>query len=292
MPRFLSFDQFIFEKNVPLSSMLNDFQAEDMGDGKFKIASDSFTSTFSVVPLPKNMDTYEKIFFDLTRAIESGVPMEMYKAVEAAQELHWHFGNVVSSSLSLSNVNDLDVHLTDDQRKSLKKSEVDFLTNDFSTLPKAQKDSILSYLSETADKFAIVLECLFYYTRSNDVDKFYHSQDFNALLKSYQAAVDLVQEKGNVEFKGPFDSDKLSGEAKVPVDYVYWKVERESDGKRFILRAITSPSLLNSEESVDKKGGLIFSILDDEGKSISKGLDRFHLENLERKIKEAFSEEA
>lgn len=285
MARFFSFNDFLYEKEVPLSTALNVYSVEDLSKGKFKAAKDNVSFSFSVNPLPKDLTIYEKAFYEVVQALESNIPVQLYQTLEEIQKLPYHFGNIFSTSLSLSNVSELSLELTDEQSAMLKNSEVEFLKTSFASLPKSSKDAVLSYLKTLAEKVGVVLECLFYYTRSGDLKKFFQAQDFDSILQSYQKVIDIHQESDELVYDGPYNSDKLSQPVSSNVDYVYWKVTNKQTGKKWILRATTSPEILNSENQIGEKIGLNFSLLDEKGKDLSKEYQRFSAEDLEKKMK-------
>jgi hypothetical protein len=204
--------------------------------------------------------------------------------IEEVQKLPFKFGNIFSTSLSLSNVKGLEISLTDAQKTSIKASEKEFLKSEFASLPKEMKDAVIKYLKDLAERAAVVLECLFYYTRTGDEKNFYHSQNFESLVDSYTDIIDNCQENKDVVFNGPFDSEDSLEPIQFPIDYIYWKIENKKTSKHYILRAITSPSILNSEDNIGKKNGLTLGILDNKGEEISDELTRFAAEDLEEKI--------
>lgn len=284
MHRFFSFTQFLLEKEVPLSSPIEDYTVKDMSNGKFEMNWGGAPYIFSVNPVPKDLDTYRKVFYTLINSIQSSIPSKMYEAVEEAQALPFKFGNIFSSSLSLSNVKDLEINLTDSQKNTLKTSETEFLENDFASLPKETKNDIIEYLKDLAERAAVVLECLFYYTRTGDEKNFYQSQNFDSLVDSYTDIVDNAQEKKKFILDGPFDSYNSNEPVQFQVDYIYWKMENKKTSKRYVLRATTSPELLNTEDKIGKKLGLTLGILDEKGNEISDDLTRFPAEELEDRI--------
>jgi len=253
-----------------------------MGKGRFEMKHDKAPIIFSVVPVPDDIEAYKKVFYDLIQALESQIPSKIYEAVKESQELISKFGNIFSTSLSLSNVGGLEMALTDSQKESMKLSEVEFLKKEFASLPKPSRESIISYLRDLGERAAVVLECLFYYTRSGDEKEFFHSQNFDALLKSYQEALDICQENEDVEVEGPYNSKDLVQAVNQPSDYIFWKLQMKSSGSVYILRATTSPEILNSEEKIGKKQGLTIAVLDQKGKEVEK---EFPLEDLEEKVK-------
>jgi hypothetical protein len=286
MQRFFSFDRFLLEKKVPLSSSIDAYNVEDLKQGKFRAKKNNVSFSFSVNPLPKNLDIYQTAFFEVIQALDSSIPSELYSVIEEVQKLPYHMGNIFSTSLSLSNVRELSLELTDEQRNSLKRSEIDFLKTSFASLPKSSKDAIIAYLKELAEKIAVVLECLFYYTRTGELEKFFQSQNFDAILNSYQRVIDIHQDTKNFIYDGPYDSVKMNHPVSTSVDHVFWKVTNKSSGKTWILRGTASPELLNSESQVGKDAGLNFSVLDNKGKEISEEFQRFPVDQLEIKMED------
>jgi hypothetical protein len=126
---------------------------------------------FTVLPLPADVEEYRKAFEELSTVVENGRPVEMYDTLLKLQNMAYEFGNVVPASLSLQNVPSLSMGLSDEQRELLKKSSHDFLSTQFSSLSKELKGAILLYLKKTAQLYAIVLECMFYYIRTQKTDE-------------------------------------------------------------------------------------------------------------------------
>jgi hypothetical protein len=283
--RFYTFNEFITEGNVPLSVNLKEYTVKDLGEGKFAVEIDGAEKQFSVLPIPEDITEYEKAFFDLNTAIEKDSPAKLFKAIKQIESMNYDFGNISSVSLSLNNVEGLALQLTDDQNQQIKTSEEDFLRNNYSTLNKALKNSIMQYLQETAQLYAIVLESLFYYTRTGAIEKFYDGMDFNSLLAEYQQTVDLCAEKHGVVYDGPYSDLKNKAKIEAPVDYAYWQATEKETGKKWVLRATTSPQYLNSEENIIGKKGLNFSFLDEDLNEISEDYTSFPYYDLEKKAK-------
>jgi hypothetical protein len=281
--RFHTFEEFILEGNVPLSVNLKEYTVTDLGDGKFSVEIDGAEKQFSVLPIPEDIEQYEVAFFDLNNAMETESPSKLYDAIKKIESMNYDFGNVASVSLSLNNVEGLALELTDQQNELIKTSEVDFLKNNFSSLNKSLKNSIMQYLQETAQLYAIVLESLFYYTREGDITQFYEGMDFNAIVDEYQQAVDLCAEKHGIVYNGPYSDIKNKAGVESPVDYIYWVAEDKDTAKKWILRATTSPQSLNSEENIIGKKGLNFTFLDEKMKEISDDYTSFPYFDLEKK---------
>lgn len=281
--RFYTFEEFITEGNVPLSINLKEYTVKDLGEGKFSVEIDGAEKQFSVLPIPDDIEEYEKAFFDLNSAMETESPSKLFEAIKRIESMNYDFGNVASVSLSLNNVEGLALQLSPEQNDMVKTSEVDFLKNSYSSLNKDLKNSIMQYLQETAQLYAIVLESLFYYTRTGDVAKFYEGMDFNAIIDEYQQTIDLCTEKHDIVYDGPYSDLKNKAGVESPVDYVYWQAEDKETAKKWILRATTSPQFLNSEENIIGKKGLNFTFLDDKLKEIGEDYTSFPYFDLEKK---------
>lgn len=166
MAKFRTYDTFLGEEEVPLSTDLEDYEVESLGDGKFSFTVENSKREFSVLPPPKDIREYEAAFEKLTESMESGIPERLYATLDLLQKMPYDFGNLVSDSLSLENVQKLELSLDDKQRASLKSSPTDFLRDQFSTLGKDIKAATLSYLKKRSQMYAIALECLFYHLRT------------------------------------------------------------------------------------------------------------------------------
>lgn len=284
MARFHSFSQFLLEKELAVSPALKEYEVKDLGEGKFEMEKDNSPVQFSVNPIPKDLDTYHDTLHEIVEAIMSETPYKMYEVIQKIEKLPYQFGNIFSTSLSLSNVKGLDVSLTDAQRNALEASEVDFLKSEFASLPQQIKDAVLTYLRDIAEMAGVVLECLFYYTRTGDKEEFFQGKNFDELLNSYRDIIDACQEKDEIVFDGPYDSEKLSNEIDSPKDFTYWKIDLKRASRKYILRAPTSPKVLNSDDSVGKKSGLNFTILTVKLEELSKDYTRFPADELKEKL--------
>ena len=283
--RFYTFDQFLNESNIPLSSFLQDYSIEDKGQGKFKMVSADAVLDFSVLPLPNDMSKYEKLFFELERVTMSQIPSDMFKMASDIQNMSYKFGNVVPTSISLSNVKGLEMLLNDTQRASLKASPKDFLEKEFSSVSQSVKDYILKYLGDVCKKYGIVMESMFYYTRSGSTKQFYRGKNSATILKDYQHAIDLLN---NMKSEGPYDSFDSNTDLLANSEYAYWKINKGT--RNLVLRAVVSPEYLNSAENIGNRSGINFTILDSKGKDASDNFKNFAPEELERKIKKYFHE--
>jgi hypothetical protein len=282
MQRFFTFWNFLQEKEVAMSPQLQTVRVQDLGDGKFSYEMNGAPIQFSVIPIPTDLEEINEMFVRITTALKNGVPLEMFKVAQEAQNSKYAFGNLVSSSLSLNNVKNLSISITDEQRKLLNTSEEEFLKTQFSLLDKKNKDAIIEYLREICMFYGVFLECLFYYTRSGDTEKFYQGKDFFNILREYQSVVDTCEKNLKINFSGPFSNAKMENKVDSPVEYAYWKFSKKS--KNFLLRATTSTVLLNSEENIQGKKGLNASIITGEEKEISKELNNFPIYELEERI--------
>lgn len=281
-----SFQEFLNEKEIPLSASLDDYTVNDKGEGKFTVEIDGVEKQFSVLPVPKDIKAYEKIFFDLNNAINDTNPVEIYKALKDIEGLQYNFGNLFSTSLSLSNVKELALALTDTQRILLQTSESEFLKKYFSALPKETKAAVLEYLMKTAQLYAIVLESLFYFTRTGDVKKFFDGMDFKTILEEYQSVIDSCSEKHGVIYTGPYADPKNKTEIDAPVEYAYWFAEDKKSGKRWLVRGTVSPGDLNSEKNIIGKKGTNFTFLTNSLEEIDKRYTSFPAYELEKKVEE------
>jgi hypothetical protein len=282
--RFKTFESFssLFEKQIPLSNDLEEYTVEDKGKGKFTVEIEGIEKEFSVMPVPSDIDEYEKLFFSLVQSLDADDPSLMYTAIKKIENMPYHFGNLSSTSLSLNNVKELSINLTPEQREALSISETEFLKDNFKQLDKSIKNSITKYLKKTAQIYAVVLESLFYYMRNGDSKKFYDGMDFNSILKTYQEALDLSAKKYDIELQGPYSDIKNKNTIDNPVEYAYWSASK--DDRNWIIRATTSPGDLNSEENVIGKKGLNLTFLDDKNKEISDLYTSFPYYELEKKL--------
>lgn len=294
MARFYSFSDFLLEAKIPLSSIFSSYTVDDMGDGAvddgtFKISGPSGTFIVTVDPVPDNLESYRILLRELKDALDKNIPSVLYEIVSKAQKMPYKFSNIFTTSLSLKNVKGLDMNLTDAQRDAMKISEVEFLKKDFASISKIQRDAILSYLRELAQKAAIVLECLFYHLDKGSKEEFFEGMTYKEIVKEYQEVIDKCQEHHNVEYDGPFDSEKMINSLDSPVDYAYWKVTLEDLGEKYTLRATISPKIL-SEESNIGESGLNFSLLTDKLKEIGEEFTKFYYQELEQKIEKLLND--
>jgi hypothetical protein len=288
MARFYSFSEFLTEGRVPISSAFSSYTVDDMGDGavddgQFKINGPNGTFIVNVNPIPDNIDSYRILLQELKSALEENIPSELFQVVAKAQKMPFKFGNIFTTSLSLKNVKGLDMILNDTQRNALKISEVEFLKSDFASIPKPQRDAILSYLRDLAQKAAIVLECMFFHLEKGSKEEFFEGMTYKEILKEYQEVIDQCQEHHNVEYDGPFDSDKMINKVDSPVDYAYWRVDIKDVAEKYTLRATVSPKILSEEEGIGESG-LNFSILTVNLEEVGKEFTKFPYKQLEQKI--------
>lgn len=284
MARFYSFSQFLLEKELAVSPALREYVVQDLGEGKFEMEKDNSPVQFSVNPVPKDLTTYRVTLEEIIQAVESNIPYRLYEIIQKIENLPYKFGNVFTRSLSLSNVDGLDVTLTDAQRIALKASEKEFLKSEFASLSQQIKDAVISYLKDIAEMAAVVLECLFYYTKNGDKEEFFEGKNFDEMIKTYQDIIESCKEKDEITFDGPYDSDKLNNEIDSPKDFVFWKINLHKKESKYILRAPTSPKILNADDNVGKKAGLNFTILSTKLEEISKDYTRFPAEELKEKL--------
>lgn len=170
MQKILTFNDFIAEELVHLSDELDEFTVQNEGDGKFSMESEGAPVNFTVLPVPSDTKFYEELFKELSQAVEDEVPVELYQCLEKMQKLPYKFGNVVSASLSLENVPALPMSLTDEQ-KAMLKTPVEFLKTQFGSISKELKSAVVLYLKKRAQLYAVVLECLFFYLRSQKTEQ-------------------------------------------------------------------------------------------------------------------------
>ena len=253
------FEEFIIEKEIQLDDILSEYTVNDKGEGKFTVEIDGVEKQFSVIPVPDDIDTYRDIFDDLHYAIKKSDPVKIYRVLEAIIGLPYDFGNLFSTSLSLNNVSSLMLDLTEEQRVLLQSSESEFLKEYFSTLSKSIKDSILKYLINTAQLYAIVIESLFYYMDNGKIDEFFKGMNFDAILDKYQEEVDKVKESLELNIEGPYSDIKNKIKIDQPVDYTFWIAQDKTEQLRWVIQATTSASNLNSEENITGIKGLNFS---------------------------------
>jgi len=284
MSKFHSFLEFIREEKVTVPPVLKEYVVKDLGDGKYEMEKDNSPVQFSVLPVPKDLDTYHDIMYEIMSAVKSNIPSKLYEVIQKVEKLPYDFGNVFSTSLSLSNVNGLSVALTDDQRVKINASEIDFLKTDFASLSQRLKDAILSYLRDLAETAAVVLECLFHYTATGEKDEFFEGKNFDELLSTYNKIIDECKQKDEVSFDGPYDSEKMRTKLETPHDFAYWKIALRSKNLHYMLRAPVSPKILNSDDNVGNKTGMNFTILTSELKELSKDYTRFPANDLGEKI--------
>lgn len=258
--KLLKFNEFLNEDKMPLSDQFEEYTVNDMGEGKFIVNIDNVDRQFSVVPIPDDMDTYVNLYHDLNNAINSKSPLAIYNLIKRAEKLPYKFGNLFPLELSLNNISELSTTLTEDQQNQLKLSEHDFLKNNFATLDKSLRATIMKYLYDISKMYAIVLESLFYYTRTGKSDTFYDSMDYSQIIKTYD---DLIK-KYLSDAKGPFDIKGQTIDS--PSEFAYWSFNKDT----YYIRATTSPSDLNSEENIRGVKGLSLTILDSDKQEISK----------------------
>jgi hypothetical protein len=284
--RILSFNQFLLEKEIPLSADLKEYTVNDLGEGKFSVEIDGVEKQFSVTPVPENLQDYKEVFFELMKSLDEENPAKMYAVIKKIENMSYDFGNMLSTSLSLSNVKELSISLTDTQKSVMMASEEEFLKSEYDSLDRNIKSSILQYLKDLAQRYAIVLEALFYYTRSGNEQDFYEGMNFETILQEYQNVIDKCSEKHGIVYDGPFSDLTNKNQIDSPVDYAYWKAEEKSSGKKWILRATTSPAFLNSEENIIGKKGLNFTFLDEDEKEIAENFTSFPSYELEKKAEQ------
>ena len=284
MSKFHSFLEFIREEKVTVPPVLKEYVVKDLGDGKYEMQKNNSPVHFSVLPVPKDIDTYHDIMFEIISVVKSNIPSKMYETLQKIEKLPYKFGNIFSTSLSLSNVNGLDVTLTDDQRVRFNASEIDFLKSDFASLSQRLKDDLLTYLRDRLETAAVVLECLFHYTASGDKEEFFEGKNFDELLSTYNKLIDECKQKDEISFDGPYDSEKMITKLDSPHDFAYWKITLRSKNLHYVLRAPVSPKILNSDDSVGGRTGMNFTILTNELKELSKDFTRFPADELKEKI--------
>lgn len=282
--RFSSFSE-IFEKKISTSPSIEELDVQDKKKGNFSFLEDGVEVSFSIFPLPRNTVGIEDHFRILNDSILEKDAVKLYSALKSMQSLRYHFGNLFSTSLSLSNVEELVTSLTPTQQAAIGLSDELFLQKELSALSSTQKNAILAYLLKLAKRYAVVVEALFFYLKQSEDRKAYDGQNVTDILKEYQKEIDNNFAKVEYKVSSQLSSIEAEKEMTASDDYVYWKVERKKDAKTFVIRATVSPELLNSEDYITTgEKGLNMTILNSDGKVAGQQFTTFPVDQLGSKV--------
>ena len=280
---FLTFDSFLHEsEKVSLERNLREYVLTRISGDSFSMKRDDFMKEFKV--LPYKSETLEKLkstHNNLVNSIQSLDVKDLYSAITKAESIPYEYGNIYNAKFSLADIPELLTSLEDDQKKNLQ-SPKEFLLNDYSSLSKDIKDSIIDELQERAEVLCVVLEALFYYMRSSNKESYYEGQDQNEILDEYQQYIDdakkVLSFSCDSPVSDPFKETSINDESKI----AYWKCEKNM--KKFFIQGTISIKKLYDEDTANGIKGLKLSLSTGDDKMPHKDYSFFDAKELEYKI--------
>lgn len=280
---FLTFDDFLHEsEKVSLERNLREYVLTHVSGDSFSMKRDNFMKDFKV--LPYKSETVEKLkeaHNNLVNSIQTLDVKDMYSAITKAESIPYQYGNIYNTKFSLADVPELLTSLEDDQKKNLQ-SPKEFLINDFTTLDKDIKDSIIDELQDRAEILCVVLEALFYYMRSTNKDSFYDGKDQTEIIDEYQELIDDAKKKlsfsCDTPVSDPFKETSINEDSPV----AYWKCEKNM--KKFIIQGTISIKKLYDEDNVGGIKSLKLSLSTGDDKMPHSDYSYFDTRELETKI--------
>lgn len=283
--KFLTFEKYLLEsENVKLDKDLREYTLTHKSDSFFLIKSKDFFREFSVTPYSGEIikvlpDVQKK----LEKAIETLNVNDLYSSIIKAEVVSYDYGKVFTSKFTLSSVPDLTLHLQPEQLDVLNSSEREFLLNNFSQLNREAKDLIISEMRDRAEILCVVIEALFYYIRTIDLDNFYQGKSREEILETYQEAIEKASKEASFSFEGPFADISTKSQVDPETETAFWICEK--DTRKFSIRATVSPVELRAEDNIGGTSGLKFSISKINEKSLEKDFNFFGVPELASRVK-------
>ena len=283
--KFLTFEKYLLEsENVKLDKDLREYTLTHKSDSFFAIKAKDFFREFSVTPYSGEIT---KVLPDVQRKLDKAIETlnvdDLYSSITKAEVVPYDYGKVFSSKFTLTSVPDLTLHLQPEQLEVLNSSEREFLLNNFSQLNREAKDLIISEMRERAEVLCVVIEALFYYMRTIDLDNFYQGESREEILENYQDAIEKAAKEISFSFEGPFSDISTKAQVDPETETAFWICEK--DTRKFSIRATVSPIELRAEDNIGGTTGLKFSISKINEKSLEKDFNFFGLPELAARVK-------
>lgn len=282
--KFKFYNEYLTEtENVKVDKELREFNLTHKQNDMFELKSKDFLKDFSVSPYKNEvLDKLKQTFNTLIDAIDEENAEKLYARITKAESLDYNYGSVFQSKFSLINIPEIDAHLTDDQRTSLKTSEREFLLNNYSQLPKAIKTDILSELVERAQILCCVIEALFYRVRDTDKNNYYNGLATDEIIEEYEKAIEKSSKDLSFSYEGPSISKEQMTPIKEDTQVAYWLCEK--DLKKFTIFGTISVKELYAEENIGGTRGLKLSISGKDLDSQEKDYNFFDVNELGKRI--------
>lgn len=280
---FLKFKDFCNEsEKVSLERPLREYTLTHVTGDHFIMKRDNFSKEFDVLPYKSEIsEKLRNAHNNLVNAIQTLDVKSMYSAISQAESLPYKYGNIYSANFSLSDVPGLLTSLDDDQKRNLQ-SPKEFLLNNFSSLGKDVRDSIIDELLERAEVLCVVLEALFYYKRTIDKDSYYEGKDQTEIIDEYQEFIDDAKKKlsfyCDTPVSDPFTESSINDESEV----AYWNCEKNM--KKFHIQGTISIKKLYAEDEAGGIKGLKLSLSAEDSKTPHEDYSFFDARELETKI--------
>ena len=282
---FRSYKEFINEsEKIKVEKELREFTLTHLHDAIFQLRGKDFSKEFSVFPYKD--ETREKLkntFNRLVDAISQESVERLYDTVLSAEKIDYKYGNVFSSKFSLISIPEIDVHLTDEQKNTLKTSEREFLLNDYSGLQKSTRDDIVEELIHRAQILCCVIDALFYYIRKIDKKNFYNGLSVDEIVDEYEKSIKKSSKEQSFSYDGPSSVPTIMTPLQPDSKKVYWLCEK--DLKKFIIFGTINIQDLHSEENIGGTTGLKLSVSLPDDKIADKDFNYFNLEELSERVK-------
>jgi hypothetical protein len=262
--KFLTFEKYLLEsENVKLDKDLREYTLTHKSDSFFVIKAKDFFREFSVTPYSGEIT---KVLPDVQKKLEKAIETlnvdELYSSITKAEVVSYDYGKVFSSKFTLTSVPDLTLHLQPEQLDVLNSSEREFLLNNFSQLNREAKDLIISEMRERAEILCVVIEALFYYIRTIDLDNFYQGESREEILENYQDAIEKAAKEVSFSFDGPFSDISTKAQVDPETETAFWICEK--DTQKFSIRATVAPIELRAEDNIGGTTGLKIQHLKDQ----------------------------
>ena len=157
------------------------------------------------------------------------------------------------------------------------------MINNFSSLNKSVKDSIIRELRDRAEILCAIIEALFYYVRIVDTENYYKGMNSDEIIEEYETIIKKVAKEVSFSVEGPFADSIAKSSLAEDSRTAFWNCEK--DVKKFTIQATISPKELQSEENVGGTTGLKFSLILSGEKLPEKDYNFFNTNELGSRVK-------
>jgi hypothetical protein len=268
---------------VKLDKALREYTLEQRTEALFLVKSSSFQKEFSVTPYNnESIKILPSIQDSLEEAIGSLDVNDLYNSITKAERVPYRYGNIFTSTFTLTSVPELNMKLQPEQQKDMESSEREFLMNSFSGLNRETKDLIIDSMRDRAEILCVVIQALFYYLRTTDSSKFYQKMSSHEILDLYKEEIEKASEKESFSTEGPFSNIDNNATISDDTTVAYWKCEKDQES--FIIKATISPSQLKMEDA-NGPVGLKFSLSTNKEQNKEKDFNLFDYRELASRVK-------